>query len=87
MSPSVAQLPYIEHGKVTVPDSTFIIRYLTNTYPEKIPNLTAEQETMSTAATAILETRFVMGLGMARWLTKQASVPMFRLLPLHNRKQ
>jgi glutathione S-transferase len=83
MCANVPQLPYIEHGNVRVPDSAFIIRYLANTYPEKVPKLSADQQAISAAATALLEARILMGLGMARWLTKEASSPVSSSLLLH----
>lgn len=68
-----AQLPVIRHGKNTVADSYFIIKYLERTYSENIPQLSAEQEALSVAIQHLVDDCLVRGLGYHRWIQPQVS--------------
>lgn len=63
-----AQLPCIQHGKRKVADSAFIIKYLERTYPEVVPQLTAEQEALSVAVQHLVESFLYWGLFYHRWI-------------------
>jgi hypothetical protein len=61
------QLPYIIHGANAVAESDFIIRYLANTYPEKVPKLGPEHEAISVLTNA-LDIHLSMAISSFRWL-------------------
>jgi hypothetical protein len=71
----ILQLPFILHGDVKVPDSTFIIKYLTNTYPDKVQKLTAEQEGLSVMVTGYLDFKFVANAWACRWIYDEVRIP------------
>lgn len=68
------QLPVIRHGKNTVADSYFIIKYLERTYSEVIPRLSAEQEALSVAIQHLVDDCLVRGLAYHRWVQAQVSL-------------
>ncbi|CAL8468263.1 g7802 [Coccomyxa elongata] len=64
-------LPVIRHGKNTVADSYFIIKYLEQTYSEAIPRLSAEQEALSVALQHLVDDCLMRGLAYHRWIQPQ----------------
>ncbi len=69
------QLPIIYHGNVKVPDSAFIINYLTATYPDKVHKLTPEQEGLSVVLAAYLDYKFMGNVWACRWVYDQVRIP------------
>ncbi len=67
------QLPVIRHGKNTVADSYFIIKYLERTYSGNIPLLSAEQEALSVAIQHLVDDCLLRGLAYHRWIQPQVS--------------
>lgn len=67
------QLPTIVHDGQMIPDSSFIIRYLKNTFPNKMPKLTAEQEALSTMVTFFVEKHWGQQLVSKRFLDERVS--------------
>ncbi|BDA43783.1 Failed axon connections homolog [Coccomyxa sp. Obi] len=65
------QLPVIWHGKNTVADSYFIIKYLERTYSDVIPQLSAEQEALSVAIQHLVDDCLMRGLAYHRWVQPQ----------------
>ena len=69
------QLPYITHGEHCVPDSTFILRYLQQTYGEAPPNsalqaLDPQQQALAKACVALAEARLGYGMGYYRFVAE-----------------
>ena len=62
------QLPIIRHGKNTLADSTFIIKYLERTYAEVVPDWSAEQEALSVTIQHFVENYLTCGLAWHRWI-------------------
>ncbi len=70
------QLPIIYHGDVKVPDSTFIINYLTATYPDKVHKLTPEQEGLSVVLTGYLDFKIIASVWVCRWINEEVGAPL-----------
>lgn len=63
-----AQLPVILHGKNTIGDSYFIIKYLEQTYPEVVTQASPEEQAMSVAVQHLVDDFLNKGLGYYRWV-------------------
>ncbi|KAK9914853.1 hypothetical protein WJX75_001317 [Coccomyxa subellipsoidea] len=62
------QLPVILHGKNTIGDSYFIIKYLEQTYPEVVMQASPEEQAMSVAVQHLVDDFLNKGLGYYRWV-------------------
>eukprot|EP00884_Botryococcus_braunii_P007782 jgi/Botrbrau1/17004/Bobra.49_2s0063.2 len=80
------KLPCIVHNGQVIPDSNFIIRYLKNTFPEKVAKLSPEQEALSTVITQFCHQHFCGPLIGNRWIDdegfKTCLNKFFTFLPL-----
>ncbi|GMH41114.1 hypothetical protein BSKO_09024 [Bryopsis sp. KO-2023] len=64
-------LPYIIHGSTVLSDSTFILDYLTNTFPEKITTKSSSDpflRGMAVAAQRLCENHLYWGVVYYRWV-------------------
>ena len=66
------QLPIIQHGPNTVPDSVFIIKYLQRTYPNVGTELSQEDEAKAIVIQHFVDKHLVPGLGWNRWIHHKA---------------
>ena len=76
------QLPFIKHGGKLIPDSAFIIKYLSATFPEKVVKLSPEQQAQAAALTALLDYRFSCAMIYCRWMRPEVIAGPFPLVIL-----
>lgn len=65
------QMPVIEHNAQLIPDSGFIIEYLSNTFPEQIIKLTPEQQALSTVVTYFCDKHWSLQIPYNRFVDSQ----------------
>eukprot|EP00884_Botryococcus_braunii_P007786 jgi/Botrbrau1/17008/Bobra.49_2s0066.1 len=75
------KLPVLIHDGQMIPDTTFIIRYLTNTFPNQVIPLSPEQKAMSALVTSFCEKHWTMQLVYNRFLDDK-TWPVFSRLAL-----